>query len=184
MNVGQMVERVYQEVGYRDRFYIVSLLNEALSQLVWGAGGIEKTAYLSIMDGEAIAPSDIITPILLTDGTTTPYTLETLRDYTGDGGKTYTIFDGVIHISPVEDVELVMSYYGQAAEIIEDDDEPEIELASHYLLPLYAVAMAGANDQKSATNTRMMRFESARAIYNATMARKRKRTRVREVNNW
>lgn len=183
MNTGELLERVYQDVGHKDRFYVVSLLNEALFMLVWGSGGIEKSALLSVVDGEAIVPSNIITPIMLTGGEF-PYDHESIREY-GQRHGTFAIFDDLLKINPVQDAELTLLYYGEPEALVEDDDEPEIEPAWHYLLAMYASAMCSVGGKdKGPSDRRLERFESGRGAYNVAMFRKRKRNRVREVNNW
>lgn len=186
MNLSQLLERVYRAAGVQDRYFVTDLLNDALHQLTDGAK-LEAAASINMVGGAGVLPADFKSPIALIRGTMNEpeykYPLVNYGEHLD--GEGYAIFTGQVYVGGGYGGNLTLLYY-RTVDDITPQIPPGIDARWHHLLSTYAIGMcllrAGAD--RSLIDRYLSLWEIGKTDFKQETARKRKRSRVREVNNW
>lgn len=185
MNVGELLERVYQQAGTQDRFFVLSLLNEALIQLTDGAK-LEMSASINFINGEAPLPAAYKAPVLLLEGTIGRPVQVYRLSHLEEPGIGYTIYGNTLYIKPADSKTLTFYYYQYAPALTDNADVPIIAGQWHYLLATYAAAMItlGKGLDKQMMEHLMEQWQGGRTQFLQSMQRERRKSRAREAVQW
>lgn len=191
MNVGSLLDRVYRATTYTDRFGIVDLFNDGMSQLTDDAKiEAEEPVALVVNQENYPLPADYKAPISLIDGTIASPNIVYPLVNISENKFGYSIYNGEILIKPApsEAKSINFYYYKVPVTLVLDEDVPEFEPIYHYLLSSYAVYMISIMPDSKVTQGMADRaraqWTEGLQLFSQSIARKNKRSRVNEKVVW
>lgn len=189
--VSQLLDRVIKSTNYNDRFYIIDLFNDALSELV-DAAKMEASQEYNVTPSvtEYTLPINFKAPMSLMEGAIDApnevYPLVNIDEYKFG----YAIYSTKFHLKPevTENKTLILYYYKYATALVEDDDTPEIDSNWHQLLANYAIGqihlMPDSKVDKGTVDRIMTTWVQGKQSFIESQQRKRRRSSVREKVVW
>lgn len=189
--VAQLLDRVIKSTNYNDQYYIIDLLNDALSELV-DAAKMETSQEYSVTTGvsEYTLPTNFKAPVSLMEGTidapSAVYPLVNIDEYKFG----YAIYDTKFYLKPevTENKTLTLYYYKYAAALSESTETPEIDSNWHQLLANYAIGqiylMPESKVDKGTVDRMMATWTQGKQSFVESQQRKRRRSSVREKVVW
>lgn len=183
MNVSQLVDRFFAltQRRYNDRYEAIDFMNDAVSQLADSAR-LKETFVIQTIEGqeEYSLPTDFKAPISLYEEDFI-YPLVQSNEPWG-----YSLIGEnlVIKPLPTESKELTLLYYKYPKTLVDEGDEPDIDPAWHYLLPIYAASIAMMTIDPSLGDRYSNQWEEGLRQFRSSMHRKNKATTVNQKVLW
>jgi len=186
MKLYELKNRIFQMTNhvYQDQFYMVSLINEALTMLAEEAK-LQVTQPLNVVAGTSRypLPADFKAPISLVDGDTVLDLIDETECFWG-----YAISGNelVLKPEPSENRTLQLTYYAYPAKVSSDQDDIPIDARYADAIAAYAAAMILSLPNVEGGTQNMIeryfaRWEEGRQRYKTDMQRKYKLSTVRKV---
>lgn len=175
---------------YTDTVNMTNMINDAQNMLTDGAK-LEGSSSIAVISGTGsyALPATFKAPITLVKGTIAEpdqvYDLVSIDEFKFG----YSIFESLIYLKPLpqETMILTLYYYKYATQLTLDTDTPEIDTQWHDLLSTYAAGMIALllpDFDKGLADRYMQRWEEGKKAFKESMARKQKRTTVRQKIIW
>lgn len=191
MNVAQLKERIFRgtQHKYTDQFHMVDLLNDALRMMTNDAK-LEDITQISVINNVSnyAVPNNYKSPRSLVEGTldnpTNIYQLMAIDEQ----GQGYAIWQNnlVLKPTPQESKTLNFYYYKWAAELINDEDVPDIDERYHSALTSYAIAMIlpFIDAPQWLINQHFNNWNQSLSDFRSDIAKKNKQGSVRKSQTW
>lgn len=185
MNTEQLIDRVIRSTHNTDidRFYIIDLLNDALTQLTDSAKIEASHTYtLQAGVGEYDLPEDFKSPITLIEGEPSNPSIVYHLSNLSEVKWGYTVYEGKLIVKPVPQAgkKVTLYFYKYASPLKEPDDIPDIDPQWHYLLTIYASAMIMMVVSPNIADRLFANWEDGKRRFEQSMARNRKRSSVNQ----